>query len=190
MRPDAAVIRLSPPLDARPLTTPGHLQWPEPPRFSDATASSPPAVEELTPSLDPTTRPLRRCGRVRAVRNSPSDVAACHRVVRRHTCSLVTRRSTRARQVRAVPGAHVGQPAPKAPSEASYEARNEPEKCLGNAMAGRSRALFVTKRHKNVMIWPFLLGCRNGPGSSRDRPSRYGRHHSDGPSCCYSCSHR
>ena len=32
---------------------------PEPPRFAHATASSPAAVEELTPSRDPTTRPLR-----------------------------------------------------------------------------------------------------------------------------------
>ena len=57
--PDAAVFCLSPPLVARPLTTLGHSQWPEPPRFSHATASSPAAVEELTPSRDPTTRPLR-----------------------------------------------------------------------------------------------------------------------------------
>ena len=39
-------------------------------------------------------RPPGRCGRVRAVRNSPSDVIACQRVVRRRTCSPVTRRST------------------------------------------------------------------------------------------------
>ena len=58
--PDAAVFRLSPPLVARPLTTPGHSQWPEPPGFADATtATSPGAVEELSPSRDPTTRPLR-----------------------------------------------------------------------------------------------------------------------------------
>ena len=57
--PDAAVFRLSPPLAARPLTTLCHSQWPEPPRFSDATAPSPAAVEELAPSRDPTTRPLR-----------------------------------------------------------------------------------------------------------------------------------
>ena len=57
--PDAAAIRLLPPLVARPLTTLGHSQWPEPPRFSHATASSPAAVDELTPSRDPTTRPLR-----------------------------------------------------------------------------------------------------------------------------------
>ena len=136
--PDAAVFRLSPPLVARPLTTLGHSQWPEPPRFADATASSPAAAEELTPSHDPTIRRPEHCGRVRAVRNSRSDVAACHRVVRRHTCSLVTRRSTRATQARAAPGAHAGQPAPKTPLEASYEARNEPEECLGSTMAGRS----------------------------------------------------
>ena len=51
--------------------------------------------------------------------------------------------------------AHVGQPAPKTPSEASYEARNEPEECLGNTMAGRSRALFVTKRDKTPLVGPF-----------------------------------
>ena len=43
--PDAAVFRLPPPLVARPLTALGHSQWPEPPRFSDATASSPAAVD-------------------------------------------------------------------------------------------------------------------------------------------------
>ena len=59
--PDAAVFRLSPPLVARPLTILCHSQWPEPPRFTDATASSPAAAadEALTPSRDPTTRPLR-----------------------------------------------------------------------------------------------------------------------------------
>ena len=44
--------------------------------------------------------------------------------------------------------AHVGQPAPKTPPEASYEARNEPEEFLSSTMAGRSRALVATKRHK------------------------------------------
>ena len=36
--------------------------------------------------------------------------------MRRHTCSLVTRRSTRARQAQAASGAHAGQSAPKTPS--------------------------------------------------------------------------
>ena len=57
--PDTAVFRLSPPLVARPLTALGHSQWPEPPGFADATATSPAAVEELSPSRDPTIQPLR-----------------------------------------------------------------------------------------------------------------------------------
>ena len=61
--PETAVFRLSPPLVARPLTTLGHLQWPEPPGFSDATATSPAAAEELSPSRDPSTRPLRESPR-------------------------------------------------------------------------------------------------------------------------------
>ena len=71
----------------------------------------PPARQQLKSQRLRAIRRPDRCGRVRAVRNSPSDVAACHRVVRRHTCSLVTRRSTRATQARAGPGAHVGRPA-------------------------------------------------------------------------------
>ena len=52
-----------------------------------------------------------------------SDVAACHRVVRRHTCcSPATRRSMRATQARAAPGVNVDQPAPKAASQPSHEA--------------------------------------------------------------------
>ena len=71
----------------------------------------PPARQQLNSErLRAILRP-DRCGRVRAVRNSPSDVAACRRVVRRHTCSLVTRRMTRATQAQAGPGAHIGRPA-------------------------------------------------------------------------------
>ena len=44
----------------------------------------------------------------------PHTIVWC---VRRHTCSPVTRRSTRARQAQAAPGAHVGQSAPKTPSK-------------------------------------------------------------------------
>ena len=40
-----------------------------------------------------------------------TDVAACHRLVWRHTCSLVTRRSTRATQAPAGPGTHDDRPA-------------------------------------------------------------------------------
>ena len=60
--------------------------------------TSPIAIEE-SPSR--AIRPLDRDGGARAIRDSPSDVGACHRVVRRHTCfSSVTRRSMRATQAR------------------------------------------------------------------------------------------
>ena len=62
----------------------------------------------------------------------------------------------RATHARAAPGAHIDQPAPKAPSKASYEACNEPEEFPGKAMAGRSRALFVTKHHKTSRFDHFL----------------------------------
>ena len=65
--------------------------------------------------------------------SSPSDVAACHRVVRRHTCcSPVTRRSMRATQARAAPGVNVDQPAPKAASKLSHEAHRSSEECVGS----------------------------------------------------------
>ena len=155
--PDTAVFRLSPPLVARPLTALGHSQWPEPPGFADATATSPAAVLKSSCYRLRATRRPDRCGRVRAVvRNSPSDIAACHRAVRRQTCYPVTRRSTRATKARTASArVGVGQPAPKAPSEASYEARNKPEECLSSTMAGRPRALLsrnAKKRH-NLAIF-------------------------------------
>ena len=58
-RPGTVVFRLSPPLAALSLSALGHLQWQEPPRFTDATATRPTAVEVLPPSRDSTTRPLR-----------------------------------------------------------------------------------------------------------------------------------
>ena len=107
--------------------TPGHLQWPEPPRFVHATA---PAQQRLKRPRHRAIRSLDRYEGARAIRDSPSDVAACHRVVRRHTCCPATRRSTRATQARATPGVIVGQPAPKAASELSHEARRSSEKCV------------------------------------------------------------
>ena len=107
----------------------GHLQWPEPPRFVHATA---PARGRLKIHRHRAIRSLDRYGGIRAIRDSPSDVAACHRVVRRHTCcSPATRRSMRATQVRATPGVNVGQPAPKAASKLSHEARRSSEECVG-----------------------------------------------------------
>ena len=70
-----------------------------------------PAGHQLKSHRPHAVRPPDRYGRVHAVRNSPSDVAACQRAVRRHTHSPVIRRSMRATQARAAPGVHIGQPA-------------------------------------------------------------------------------
>ena len=78
--PDIAVFRLSPPLVARPLTALGHSQWSEPPGFADAPATSPAAVEELTPSRDPTPRPLRASPRRPSVTLPPAT--SLHAIVR------------------------------------------------------------------------------------------------------------
>ena len=104
--------------------------------------TNPVAVEESPPSRDPTTRPLRRSPRHPGLSLRPptSDVGACHRVVRRHTCcSPVTRRSMRAIQARAAPGVNVGQPAPKAASKLSHEARRSSEECVGSPESQKPR---------------------------------------------------
>ena len=59
---------------------PGHSQWPDPPRSADATATSPTPFESHH-SHSHAIRPPDRHGRVRAVRDCPSNVAICHRVV-------------------------------------------------------------------------------------------------------------
>ena len=46
---------------------------------------------------------------------------------------------------------------PKYSIKASHETRNRPEECLGSAMAGRPRALFVTKRHKTSRFGHLFL---------------------------------
>ena len=155
-----AVLRLSPLLVARPLTTLGHSQWPEPPGFADATATSPAAaVKELSPSRDPTTtRRPDRCGRVRAVRNSLSFRRRCM-----PSCGAETHLFS---SHPAIDGSDTSASSTwgpcrlanpqRPPSEASYEARNEPGERLRSTMAGRSRALFVTKRH----IKRHGLACR------------------------------
>ena len=108
----------------------GHSQWPKPPRFLHATA---PARWRLKSHCPRAIRPIGRYGGARTIRDSPSDVGACHRVVRRHTCcSPATRRSMRATQERAAPGVNVGQPARKAASKLSHEARRSSEECVGS----------------------------------------------------------
>ena len=44
---------------------------------------------------------------------------------------------------------------PKDPIKASHETRNRLEECLGSTIAGRPRALFVTKRHKTSRFGHF-----------------------------------
>ena len=133
-----------------------HSQWPEPPRFVHATA---PARRRLKGHRPRTIQPLGRYGGARAIRDSPPDVAACHRaVVRRHTCCPpVTRRPTRATQARVAPGVHVCQPAPKAPSRESHETRNRPEDFLMVAQSTPSQARFATACYGLIVCVCYLF---------------------------------
>ena len=148
--PDTAVFRLlSPPLVARPLTRLAIRSGQSHPGIQ---TQPPPARQRLERYCLRAIRWPNRCGRVRAVRNYPSNVhaAACHRVVWTHLFSSHP----------AVDASdHLGPVSASQPQgsiKASHEARNEPEKCLSNTMAGRSRALFVTKRHKTSRFGHFF----------------------------------
>ena len=72
-------------------------------------------------------------------------------MVRTHTCcSPVTRRSTRARQAQAAPGAHVGQSAPKNPSKRATRLATGPRSAwAARWQVGREHYLSrnITKRH-------------------------------------------
>ena len=126
-------------------------------------------------------RPLDRYGGARAIRDSPSDVGACHRVVRRHTCcSLVTRRSIRATRdtsARAAPGVHVCQPTPKAASKVSHEARPALRSAWGrtHARTASPQLRIATIRHglnrKFSFSFPLVLVIlATSPFSSQDEP--------------------
>ena len=141
----------------------GHLQWPEPPRVVHATAS---ARQRLKRHRHRAIRSLDRYGGAYAIRDSPFDVAACHCVVRRHTCSPVTRRSTRATQAQAASEAHVGQPARTLHQKRAMRPATSPR----SAWATRwqvDRSVASTVCHgpsQNVTIWPTLraiseVGC-------------------------------
>ena len=119
--------------------------------------TSPAAIEGPPSSHNPATRPLWRSSR--HVRDSPPDVAECHRVVvRRHTCSSpVTRRPTRATQARVAPGVHVCQPAPKAPSRESHETRNRPEDFLMVAQSTPPQARFATACYGLIVCVCYLF---------------------------------
>ena len=134
--PDTAVFRVPPFASSRrPLTHAlAHLQWQEPPRFIDVSATSRASIKEPSPSRGPTTRPLRATGKsapsVTLPPTLPHVIVWCG--VRRHTCCLLSvvhrslgdRRSMRATQARAAPGVNVDQSAPNAAaSKLSHEAR-------------------------------------------------------------------
>ena len=95
-------------------------------------------------------RPLDRYGGACAIRDFPSDIAACHRAARRHTCSPGTRRSTRARQAQTAPGAHVGQSAPQTPLKRATRLATGPRSAwAARWQVGREHCLSrnATKRH-------------------------------------------
>ena len=87
--PDTAVFASSRRPLTRPLTRLAIRSGP--PRFLDETETSPAAVEEPLRYRARAIRLPYRCGRVCAAcaRDSPPDVATCHRVVRRRTRSLM-----------------------------------------------------------------------------------------------------
>ena len=98
-----------------------------------------------------------RCGRVRAVRNSPSDIASCHRVVRRHTCSPVTP------TIDASGGTSAsrtwGPCRPASPKESIRSELRGPQRARGVPEQHDGRSVASTVYHetsKNVMIW--LIG--------------------------------
>ena len=81
--PGASVLCLSPPLIALLLTRLAiRSGQSHPGLYTQHNRTSPVAVEEPPSSRDPTNR--LSYGGARAIRDSPSDVGACHRVVRSH----------------------------------------------------------------------------------------------------------
>ena len=77
---------------------------------------------------------------------------------------------------RAAPGAHVGQPAPKAASKVSHEARRSSEECVGSA---RDRTVPITNRHDSpwfesfrshfALFWSFWLAISEPGWISRKK---------------------
>ena len=65
--------------------------------------------------------------------------------------------SRRAAQARVAPGVNVGQPAPKAASELSHEARRSSEECVGSHESHRSKLRTATIRHGLKVPLSFCL---------------------------------
>ena len=159
---DSAVSRLSPPLIAHSLARlaicsgqshPGLQTQPQPVRH------------RLESHRSRALRPPGRYGRVRPVRDSPSDVATCHRVVPTGTQAPIIQSDpaigvTDTSASRA--WVHVGQPAPKTALKASHKALYRPEECLGSHGARPRQRGLVTNRHKSschvtiLRFWPAI----------------------------------
>ena len=95
--------------------------------------------------------------------------------MRRHTCSPVTRRSTRARQAQAAPGAHAGQSAPKIPSKRATRLATGPRSAwTARWQVGREHCLSrnVIKRHD--LASRRMKHCLVTPLKSRSRGTRMG----------------
>ena len=99
--------------------------------------TSPVAVKEPPSSRDPSTRPLRRSPRHPwlSLRRwcMSSCGAATHLLFSGDSTADASDTSARA-----APGVHVGQPAPKAASKVSHEARRSSEECVGSHASHRS----------------------------------------------------
>ena len=130
-----SVPPLTPPRRPDSARTLGYPQWPQTAtQFRRCQRDARLGSERHRHPRDPATRPLRRSPRRPWLSLSPtSPLAACHRVVRRHTCYPVTRRSTRrATQAQATHGG--------VHKKASHEARNRREECLSSHSPAPPRA--------------------------------------------------
>ena len=98
--------------------------------------TSPVAVEESPSSRDPTTRPLRRSPRHPRISLRRRCMSSCG--AETHPLfsgdSAIDASDTSAR---AAPRVHVGQPAPKAASKVSHDARRSSEECVGSHVSHR-----------------------------------------------------
>ena len=129
------------------------------PQVCTRNRTSPIAVEEQPPSRDPTTRPLWRSPRHLLLSLRRRCMSSCgaetHLLFSGH--SAIDASDTSAR---AAPGAHVGQPAPKAASKVSHEARRSSEECVGQHAWHRpnSQLRIVTIRH-GLKVFVLILPC-------------------------------
>ena len=155
----ASVLCLSPPLVALLLTYALPRSGQSHPGLYVCTRNrtSSIAVEEPPSSRDPTTRPLRRSPRHPRLSLRRRCLSSCgaetHLLFSGH--SAIDASDTSAR---AAPGAHVGQPAPKAASEVSHEARRSSEECVRSARTAPPRLRIATIRH-GFKVFVLILPC-------------------------------